>query len=244
MLMMRPASLARSSSVAAARVVKNAPLRFTASVFIHWSSVNRMIRPLIAMPALLTRMSSCLCSAPIALIASVTDVLFATSKPDTAPWPPAASTSAATLRASCSRVEPFASGRKLMTTFAPRRPSATAIARPMPCDAPVTSATLPANALSMIAMTRSLRGKRVDFVRLADRRHIDRLCDPLHETLEHRARAKLVRLRDAHLRDRLNRLFPANGRGHLLDQQILDLLWIRRRLRGHVRHHRHARRCN
>src|SRR3569623_2044582 len=233
MLMMRPASFARSSSVAAARVVKNAPLRFTASVFIHWSSVNRMISPLIAIPALLTRMSSCLCSAPLALIASVTDALFATSHPDTAPCPPAASTSAATLRASCSRVEPFASGRKLTTTFAPRRPSATAIARPIPCDAPVTSATLPANALSMIAMTRSLCLERFDFVRLADRRD---------EALEHSARAQLVRARHTALRDRLDRLFPTHRRGHLLEQQILDLRRILRRRRRHVRDDRHDRR--
>src|SRR5690242_13645430 len=197
-----------------------------------------MISPLIAIPALLTRMSSCLCSVPIALIASVTDALFATSNPDTAPWPPTASTSAATLRASCSRVEPFASGRKLMTTFAPRRPSAIAIARPMPCDAPVTSATLPANALSVIAMTRSLF-ERFDFVRLADRRDANRLGDPLHETLQHRAAAELVRGGHAHRRHRLDRLFPAHGRGHLLHEQVLDLCRIRRRLCGHVRDDRH-----
>ena len=50
----------------------NAPPRLTASVFCHWSSENRITRPLIATPALLTRMSSPPWSLPIALIASVT----------------------------------------------------------------------------------------------------------------------------------------------------------------------------
>src|SRR5450432_4159154 len=189
-----------------------------------------MISPLIAMPALLTRTSSCLCSTPIALIASVTAVLFATSKPDTAPCPPTASTSAATLRASCSRVEPFASGRKLTTTFAPRRPSATAIARPIPCDAPVTSATRPASALSVIAMTRSLCLERRHFVGLSDGGGLDRWRDALDEALQHRARAELVRLGGAELRDQLDRFFPAHRRGDLLDQQSLDLRRILRRL--------------
>src|SRR5664279_1363497 len=189
-----------------------------------------MIIPLIAMPALLTRTSSCLCSTPIALIASVTEVLFATSKPDTAPCPPTASTSAATLRASCSRVEPFASGRKLTTTFAPRRPSATAIARPIPCDAPVTSATLPASALSVIAMTRSLCLERRHFVGLSNGGERDRRRDPLDETFQHGARAELVGGRHAELRDVLDRFFPAHRCGHLLKQQALDLRRILRRL--------------
>src|SRR5215468_5298901 len=97
-------------------------------------------------------------------------------------------------------------------TLAPRRPSARAIERPMPCDAPVTSATFPVSALSWIAMS-PLCSERVDFVGLADRRDVDRLGDALDEALEHRARAELVRARDAELRDRLDRLLPAHRRG-------------------------------
>ena len=101
--MMRPASLALSSSVAAARVQWNAPPRFVLMLLAHCSSVNRISRPLIATPALLTRMSSLPWSLPIALIASVTAALFATSKPAIAAWPPAASTAAAASRAASSR---------------------------------------------------------------------------------------------------------------------------------------------
>src|SRR5580698_10333004 len=156
-----------------------------------------MSRPLIAMPALLTRMSSCLCSLPIALIASATDCELDTSKPLIAPCPPAASTSRATSAASCSRVDPFASGRKLTITRAPRLPRAMQIDLPMPCDPPVTSATLPESALSLIT---SCLQKCRDLVRLADRRDVDRVRDPLHEPFEHRARTELVRDRHARLR--------------------------------------------
>src|SRR4051812_42437209 len=118
-----------------------------------------------------------------------------------------------------------------MMTLAPRWPRATAIARPMPRDAPVTSATLPCSALSVMAMARGLlvvptlggsRGERLDFVRLADARGVDRLGDALDEVLQHRARAQLVGPGHPEPGDRLDRCLPAHRRGDLLDQQLLD----------------------
>ena len=65
-----------------ARCSENAPARFDVDASSPTaSSENRISRPLTATPALLTRMSSPPCSLPIALIASVTAALFATSKP-------------------------------------------------------------------------------------------------------------------------------------------------------------------
>src|SRR4051812_27521783 len=109
-----------------------------------------------------------------------------------------------------------------MITLAPRLPSAIAIARPMPRDAPVTSATLPCSAVSVMAMAALLlrdRAERGDLVGLADRGGLDRVGDPLDQALEHRARAELVGAGHAEPGDRLDRLLPAHRRGDLLDQE-------------------------
>src|SRR5213078_817234 len=130
-------------------------------------------------------------------------------------------------------------------TLAPRRPSATAIARPMPRDPPVTSATLPWSAVSVMAMAGFLRwaasrGECVDLVGLADRGGVDRRRDALDQALEHRARAELVTAGDAELGDPLDRLLPAHRPGDLLDQELADLPGIAGRLRRDIADHRHA----
>ncbi len=88
--MIRPASLAlEQQRRRRAHAVERAAQVDVFIVRSHCSSVNRISRPLIATPALLTRMSSEPWSLPIALIASVTAALFATSNPATAAVPPA-----------------------------------------------------------------------------------------------------------------------------------------------------------
>src|SRR6266481_7697780 len=97
-----------------------------------------------------------------------------------------------------------------MMTFAPARPSAAAMARPMPREPPVTTATRPASS-PMGCLPRDGRlperrngvgvGRAVDF---------DRGRDALDEAREDAARPDLDGLGDAERRDRQNRLLPTD----------------------------------
>src|SRR6185295_17906016 len=102
-----------------------------------------------------------------------------------------------------------------MTTFAPARPRATAMARPMPRDPPVTTATRPA---------RSPMGCLLGDGRLPQRRYgrgisraldLDFGRDALHQARDDVPRAHLDGGRDTQRGDALHRLFPADGARHL-----------------------------
>src|SRR5436190_7951187 len=236
MLMMRPASFAFMSARIAARQQWNVPLRFTSSARFQSASFAPSTSVLTAMPALLTRMCSPPSAAMISLKAASTAAESATSKRFVTAAPPAAATAAAASLAAAS----FAV--KLMTTLAPARPSATAIARPMPRDPPVTTATRPES---------SPMGCLPGDGRLPERRNgrgigraLDRDAgrDALHQAREDVPRAHLYRGRHAQGADALHRLFPAHRARDLSGQQLGDagrvLVW-----RGlDVRDDRHARR--
>src|SRR4051812_45038030 len=104
-----------------------------------------------------------------------------------------------------------------MTTNSLSSPSAAAIARPMPREAPVTNATR--------------------WLPICQRSQLDRRRDPLEQSREHRAWADFVRLVDAARLEVLDRLFPTHRSGHLAVQQLFDPRRVAVRLRGHVGDH-------
>jgi len=135
MLMMRP-QRAFIMALTNACVSRNMPVRFVCMTssqslrFMRSSSVSRV------MPALFTR----ICTGPRRPSASLATVLIdsslLTSSTKISAVPPTAAISAAT---SCS----LASFRAARPTRAPALASASAQARPMPCEAPVTNAFFP-----------------------------------------------------------------------------------------------------
>ena len=133
--MMRPAR-ARIIVASACWMHKCAPVRFVRITASQSSAFIRMDRPSRVIAALFTKISSrpnfsIICLNPaFTCCASATSILTARAVPPAAAISPASAVS-------------FFSFRAATATFAPASTSARAVSRPMPCDAPVTSATLP-----------------------------------------------------------------------------------------------------
>src|SRR5438105_92392 len=114
---------------------KCAPVKFVWSTASQSSFFMRIARPSRVTAALFTKISSrpnfsITCLNPVfTCSASATSILIANASP------PAAAIS---LTSAAS----FSSFRAATTTFAPASANASAVSRPMPCDAPVTTATL------------------------------------------------------------------------------------------------------
>src|SRR6185312_7303684 len=102
-------------------------------------------------------------------------------------------------------------------TDSPSAPSAMAMARPIPRDAPVTNATRLVSAI--------------------ERPHLHRRRDALAQARQNVAGPDLERFVDTHRHELLHRLLPAHRARHLLEEELLDAPRIRVRLRGHIRYH-------
>ena len=108
------------------------------------------------------------------------------------------------------------------TTSAPRRASSSAIARPMPRDAPVTIATLPANCAHDPALN-AVRLKSVDAGEMLGRLDVDErgsraILRP--SPRQHRAGPDLDERGDALGDEPAHDVLPAHRRRHLTDQRL------------------------
>ena len=102
----------------------------------------------------------------------------------------------------------------------PARPAASAIARPMPRDAPVTSATLPVeieHVWSLVAASASIAARSSGAPKLTTVRLAVNLA---HQPAQHRARTHLNIRCDAFGRKAADDGFPAHRRRHLRDQRL------------------------
>ena len=142
---MRPTTLAiftirpqRFFSIGRSRacVSRNAPVRLVPSTSSQSPRFMAIISPSRVMPALLTRISTLPKRSSTAFAPALIESSLATSSGIAAACPPKPSISAT---ASAS----FVSLRAANTTVAPARANSSAHARPIPCEAPVTSAIRP-----------------------------------------------------------------------------------------------------
>src|SRR5262245_19763642 len=173
----------------AARVVRNAPSRWIASICFHLANSNWSRGATIWIPALLTRMSSRPNAAiALAMPASTCCSLLTSIATPTARLP-APSSSFAAASAPCWF-------RSAMTTLAPSRAKVRAISLPMPLAAPVTTATLFSRRIGFL-----LAANR--FLRLRSKIVVDHLAEAEREVGE-----------DVHGRDDLqNRQFGDRRHG-------------------------------
>ena len=125
---------ARSEAIAT-RDVKRGPSRLVATSRCSASTESSCSQPGVAMPALLTKTSTGPMASSVAAKNASTDPGSVTSIACANASPPASRTLAAVSSRRSTRRAP-------MATAHPRRPSSTAMAGPMPDDAPVTSAVL------------------------------------------------------------------------------------------------------
>ena len=123
------------------------------------------------------------------------------------------------------------------TTEAPAAASSMAIARPIPRDAPVTSAVLPSSEQKP-AHVRQRLSRLLETREIVDRDRLDAPVDALDEPGEHVARADLDERRHSVVHELARRLREPHGRRQLVDEQRRE---PRRRL-DMRRHRRHERR--
>src|SRR5579862_4421872 len=99
-----------------------------------------------------------------------------------------------------------------MTTRAPWAASASAVARPMPRDPPVTIATFPLRSNTLPSSSAPEKRRHgVEPGRIGDAEDADALRDALDEAREHLPRTELERVRHALGRHALHRLHPLHG---------------------------------
>src|SRR5213080_3934350 len=219
--MIRPRRCSRMRRVAC-RVQLKVPFRWTPMTASHSSSLMLKIMRSRRMPALFTRMSI----APNSLTAvstmrsaaakSATLSALATARP---PRARIASTTSSATRREAPRPSTSAP-RSLTTTAAPSAASSSAMARPMPRPAPVTTAALPSSRFAMAQASFGgagfTRPSRTVAGRLVERPHRPRLGDERHlaseaeEELPIDAAGVLARQVDDH-------------GGHVVGVELLDL---------------------
>ena len=117
-------------------VSRKLPVRLVWRTSLKSAAFMRRARPSRVTPALLTRMSTRPRSARTALAPALMESSTERSRTNGLAWPPAAVISAATASS-------LSSERAARAMVAPCAARASAQARPIPWDAPVTSATLP-----------------------------------------------------------------------------------------------------
>src|SRR4051812_45522956 len=120
-------------------------------------------------------------------------------------------------------------------TIAPCSPSRFAVARPIPRDAPVTSATLP------VRLNIDGRFDRCEIVGGAETDDGRRAMNLADHSAEHRARTHLNIRCDAFRRKALDHGLPSHGRRYLPDQRLDGRVRLALRLRVDIRHDRDAR---
>src|SRR4051812_43345343 len=175
-LMIRPQPLRRIAGITS-RVQRKVPLRWTrimsSNIAVDMISTGLVV----SMPALLTRMST----SPSAATMAPNAALTAGSSPTSAATPAVLTPCLANAAAASSAL---AASRSTTPMLAPSRANRSAIARPMPLQAPVTTAILPPS-LAMVAPL-SVSGADARALRLGRRQ------DPLGLALE---RLEIVRRR-------------------------------------------------
>ncbi len=144
MLTMAPGRPAATIARATAWAQRNPPLRFTPSTWSHSRSVSSRNAARGKTPALLTRMSGGPSPPVTAATRACTSRACATSPLTVRTLRPRPRISPATRSAAPG------SSRKFRPTSAPSPAIASAMARPIPCCAPVTSATLPASRIGSL----------------------------------------------------------------------------------------------
>ena len=202
-------------------VQRCAPVRFVRSTASQSSAFMRTARPSRVMAALFTRMSSLPNFSRAWRNPAFTCSASATSICTASASPPAAAISATTPAS-------FSALRAAATTRAPACASASAVARPIPCDAPVTSATRSFR-LNMITGAQAAASQdasvsaspplrlRQSFERRAqgllifDVEHVHRAVDLPQQAAEHAAGADFDKRVDALLDQFAHGFFPAHG---------------------------------
>src|SRR5579862_5794084 len=242
---------------------KCAPVKFVCSTASQSSFFIRIARPSRVTAALFTRMSnrpnfSITCLNPaFTCSASATSIFTANAVP------PAAAIS---LTSAAS----FSSFRAATATFAPACANASAVSRPIPCDAPVTIATLsvklnillcllrvfcaPNSVLSVISLF-ARHSPLLCCVRLCPGNllqrspqtllilNVQRCHRPLNlsqQSRQHPPRTHFHKRVHAFLNQRAYRLFPPHRHGNLPHQRILRFATFGLGVRVHIRHQRHA----
>src|SRR3990170_5025761 len=230
-----------------ALVTRKVPFRFVRTTVSKSSSERRMRRLSRVTPALFTRTSIRPCSEITAWTAASTRGASPTSKGDRTPLPPALSIPASTSRAAASLLAKF------RTTTAPSEANLSATARPIPRDAPVTSATFPARRIvrnpfskfipsnSETVQGKTSPGQAPDggqVRRRTENRRRDIPLDPAHQSGEDLPRPDFEKRRHPHGPHPAHAFLPANGRYDLPEKGFRHPLPLAVGLRRHVGDHR------
>src|SRR5229473_3770469 len=232
-----------------------APVKFVLSTASQSSTFMRIARPSRAIAALLTKISSrpnfstTRLNPAFTCSASATSIFTANAVP---PFATISFTSAAS----------FSSLRAATATFAPAPDSASAVSRPIPCDAPVTTATLsfklniaiPPGSLARILpfplffLTSSsrrvrpcssnlfYRRRQALFVLDVQRRH--RALDLPQQSRQHPPGPDFDKRIHALVDQQPHGLFPAHGHRNLANQRLARFAATGRGVCIHIRHQR------
>src|SRR3984885_1006990 len=139
--------------------------------------------------------------------------------------------------------------RAATATFAPAPASATDVARPMPCDAPVTRATLSLSENMRLAFRRfgarlrDLVERGLQTCSVLDIEAAHRAVDLPQQAGQHLARSDFDEDVDSLLDHLPHRIEPANRHGHLTDQRLARLVAGSDRLGIHVGDNRETQRA-
>src|SRR5690606_3643379 len=212
MLMMRP-QRAFVMPRTKARVMRNTESRLVDSTDAHSSSFMRSIRLSRVMPALLTRISTLPCCSCTRSAKASTEAGEDTSR--TSPWPFTPASASQPLMAAAPDSEVA-----VPITAAPRLPSSSAMAWPIPRLAPVTTAILPAMLMFLCSCCSDCvvrltcwwrsgaRQRFLQAVRVIDRGDLQFGIDTLVEAGEDLAGAEFNQARDAACAEAAYRLYP------------------------------------
>src|SRR5674476_391083 len=185
-----------------ARLMRNTAFRLVSSTASHSSSFMRKARLSRVMPALFTRICSPPCSLMIVSIKACAAAASLTFR--SLPLQPGKAERVCPILAAPSSVV------AVPITLSPRFASASAIAAPMPRDAPVTRATCPSNTTSLMRSPR----KHVFYIRqtgwIEQRHAIQFRINAFYQASKHLARAAFDDGRQATRLDGLHTLHPAH----------------------------------
>src|SRR4029077_3189425 len=216
-----------------------APVKFVRSTASQSSSFMRSAKVSRVIAALFTRMSSRPNFASASWNPVFTCAASATSIGTTSALPPAASISATSN-------EIFSVLRAAAATFAPASASARAVARPIPCDAPVTKATLYFSENIRSAFRRF--GARLgDFIERGLQARCVLHIQPAHRAIylaqqarQHFARPHFHKNRHAALDHLVHRVEPADRLRHLTNQRVAGFVTGRDGFCVHIGNQREA----
>src|SRR5512139_3663863 len=205
MLMMRPQRAFIMPRITA-RERRNTDFRLVSMTSSQSASFMRSARLSRVMPALLTRIA--IAPTSFSISASAASVCAISRTFITLPTSPASAIA-------CAPASPVA----VPTTLAPCFASSSAIARPIPREAPVTSATLPASISAPFHCGERLLERGA----VGGREALQLRLDALHQAREHLARAAFDDVRDALRGHAADDLDPAHRRRGLPHECVLDI---------------------